>query len=156
MGVIGKPRSFFKKFKFLVEIDGYAYAGFQKCSALEAEVAKVQQWEGGALVADTSPGRVTISDITLERGATEDEDSFTWFKQVVKMAANTGLVDDEYKRQMDIVQQDRDGSELRRWTCHKAWPCKFVAGDWDNTADENVIESITINFKFFDKAGVSG
>jgi hypothetical protein len=32
MAVIGTPRTFHKKFKFIVEIDGIASAGFQKCS----------------------------------------------------------------------------------------------------------------------------
>jgi hypothetical protein len=27
---------------------------------------------------------------------------------------------------------------------------KFVAGDWDNEADENVIESVTLTYDFFE------
>ena len=27
---------------------------------------------------------------------------------------------------------------------------KFVAGDWDNESDENVIESVTLTFDFFE------
>ena len=50
MTVIGNPRSFHKKFKFLVEIDGVAHAGFQKCSELSVEVANVQYFEGGSLI----------------------------------------------------------------------------------------------------------
>ena len=34
MAVIGNPRSFHKKFKFIVEIDDIGHAGFQKCSEL--------------------------------------------------------------------------------------------------------------------------
>jgi len=26
---------------------------------------------------------------------------------------------------------------------NQAWPIKFVAGEWDNESDENVIESVT-------------
>ncbi len=153
MPVIGKPRSFHKKFKFIVEIDApFASAGFQKCSELSAEVAKVEYSEGGSLIPNKSPGRISFTDVTLERGATEDEAIFTWFKQVVDTAANTGLVDDEYKRGLDIVQQDRDGKTLRRWRLEGAWPTKFVAGDWDNEADENVIESVTLTYDFFDLA----
>ncbi len=61
-----------------------------------------------------------------------------------------GLVEPYFKRNLDIVQQDRDGSTLRRWTLHNAWPVKFKAGDWDNESDENVIESLTLTFDFFD------
>ena len=55
-----------------------------------------------------------------------------------------------YKRNLDVVQQDRDGTTLRRWSLSRAWPVKFVAGDWDNEADENVIESVTLTYDFFE------
>ncbi len=54
------------------------------------------------------------------------------------------------KRNIDIVQQERDGTTLRRWSLSRAWPVKFVAGDWDNESDENVIESVTLTFDFFE------
>jgi len=34
MPVIGNPRSFHKKFRFIVEIDDVGHAGFQRCSEL--------------------------------------------------------------------------------------------------------------------------
>lgn len=150
MPVIGKPRTFHKKFKFIVEIDGLASAGFQKCSELSVEVANVQYYEGGALIPNKSPGRLTFADVTLERGATSDKDLFTWLTQVADASANAGLVEPKFKRNLDIVQQDRDGSTLRRWTLTGVWPVKFVAGDWDNEADENVIESVTLTYDYFE------
>jgi phage tail-like protein len=150
MPVIGKPRTFHKKFKFIVEIDGLASAGFQKCSELSVEVANVQYYEGGALIPNKSPGRLTFADVTLERGATSDKDLFTWLTQVADASANAGLVEPKFKRNLDIVQQDRDGSTLRRWTLSGVWPVKFVAGDWDNEADENVIESVTLTYDYFE------
>ncbi len=51
---------------------------------------------------------------------------------------------------LDVVQQERDGTTLRRWSLSRAWPVKFVAGDWDNEADENVIESVTLSYDFFE------
>lgn len=150
--VIGKPRSFHKKFKFIVDITGMGSAAWQKCSELSAEIAKIEQWEGGVLIPDKSPGRVTFSDATLDRGATQDQDCFNWFKEVANVAANSGLVDNDYKRQGDVVQQDRDGKSLRRWRLTNGWPTKFVAGEWDNTADENVMESLTLTYDFFDLA----
>ena len=150
MPVIGTPRTFHKKFKFVVEIDNVASAGFQKCSELSVEIANVQYSEGGALIPNKSPGRLTFADVTLERGATADQDLFDWLTEVADASANAGLSEPEFKRNLDIVQQDRDGSELRRWRLHNAWPVKFVAGDWDNEADENVIESVTLTYDFFE------
>ena len=110
MPVIGNPRTFHKKFKFIVEIDGVVSAGFQKCSELSVEVANVQYYEGGSLIPNKSPGRLTFADVTLERGATSDKDLFDWLTQVADAAANAGLNDPAFKRNLDFVQQDRDGS----------------------------------------------
>lgn len=150
--MFGTGRSFFKKFKFVVEIDGFQSFGFQKCSELEVEIAIIEQWEGGSLTPNKSPGRAKFSNLTLERGATKDLDMFTWVKQVIDYIANTGAIDDEYKRNIDVVQQDRDGSELRRWNVTGAWPTKFTAGAWDNDADENVIEKLELAIDGFDTA----
>ena len=134
MTVIGNPRSFHKKFKFVVEIDDVGHAGFQKASELSVEVANVQYFEGGSLIPNKSPGRLTFSDVTLERGATQDRDLFDWFQDVAITSSGLGLTDVNYKRNLDIVQQDRDGTTLRRWSLSRAWPTKFVAGEWDNDA----------------------
>jgi phage tail-like protein len=150
MPVIGNPRSFHKKFKFVVEIDGVGYAGFQKCSELSVEVAKVEYFEGGSLIPNKSPGRLTFADVTLERGATQDRDLFDWLQDVAITSSGLGLVDPYYKRNLDVVQQDRDGTTLRRWSLSWAWPTKFVAGEWDNESDENVIEQVTLAYDFFE------
>lgn len=149
MTVLGTPRTFHTKFKFIIEVDGMTSAGFQTCSELSAEVGKIEYSEGGTLVPDKSPGRVTFADVTLERGACVDHELYDWFKQVVDAAAGTGLLTPQYKRNLDIVQQDRDNTTLRRWRLSGAWPSKFVAGQWDNNADENVIESVTLTYDYF-------
>lgn len=151
MAIKGAPRSFYKAFKFVVEIDGVASARFQKCSKLEAEIAVIEQFEGGDITSDKSPGRVKFSDITLERGATKDQDLFKWFKEVVDVSINGGVIDAQYKRNLDIVAQDRDGKTLRRYRVYEAWPNKRSVGDWDNDKDENLMESVTLCFKYYDE-----
>lgn len=150
MTIRGTPRSYYKKFAFVVEIEGVAFAGFQNCSELQAELAVIEQFEGGRLTPNKSPGRVTVSDLTLERGATSDRDLWDWFKKVVDMNANAGLVDDQFKRDLEIVQLDRDGTPLVRWAVYGSWPSTFVAGSWDNDADENVMESVTLTIDTFE------
>ena len=150
MAVVGTPKSFHHKYKFIIEVDSFASFLFQKCSELSAEVAVVGYSEGGSLVESKSPGRVKFTEITLERGASGDQDLFLWFKKVVNATANAGNVDPAYRKNLDIVQQERDGSTLLRWRVTNAWPSKFVAGDWDNEADETVIQSMTLQYDFFD------
>jgi len=142
----GLVRSFYKKFKFRVEIQGVIWAGFQTCGDIAIEVATIEHHEGGSLVPNKSPGRVTVPDVELTRGGTDDLDLYAWMQQVV--AAGGILVDPSQKRSVDIVQQDRAGGELRRWTLINAYPVRWKAGDWDNGADENVIESITLAYDY--------
>lgn len=162
MTVIGTPRTYQKRFSFVVEIEGVSSAAFTKMSALEAEIAKVEQWQGGTLIPDKSPGRVTVSDVTLERGVVNrDSDLYNWWLDVVRMSAGVGdggrgigLTNPLYKRQVELIQLDRLGAELRTWTLDGAWPTKMVVGDWDNEADENVIEMMTLTFDTFDLRGI--
>ena len=146
MTIQGVTRQFYKKFKFVVEIQGVQFAGFLSMSEIRVQVAVVEQFEGGALIPNKSPGRVTVPPVTLARGATEELDLWLWFQQVV--AAGSILVDPSHKRTIDLVQQDRAGTELRRWTLVNAWPSEFKAGDWDNDADENVIEEMVIAYDY--------
>jgi len=64
------------------------------------------------------------------------------------MPSGLGLVDVSYKRNLDIVQQDRDGTGRRRWSLSRAWHMKSFAGDWDGESDENVIEPVTHTYDF--------
>ena len=154
MSLVGRPRSFRKKFLFDVEIPGIGWTGFQKCSEIKSTTAVVEQWEGGGIlswrVAYDSPGRVKVADVTLERGATADLDLWEWYRQVNDGSSGEGLLDDRYKRLVNVVERDRDGAALRRWELHNAWPIEYSAGDRDNTADGNAIESLVLAYDYFD------
>lgn len=148
-GIIGTPRSFHKRFKFQVEIDGLGSAAFRTCSEIAIEFGDVDHREGGTLIPDKTPGLATVDDVTLERGATQDRDLYDWLLEVANLAANGGEVDYNYKRMVDVVQYDRDNKTvLRRWRLHNAYVKRFVAGSWDNEADENVIESVVLRYDY--------
>jgi len=138
------PVNFYKKFKFVLEIDGIARAGFARCSELRVEAANVEYREAGRLHPHNSPGTVTFPEITLERGAADDFDLYNWFKDTYDAAAGTGVTEPDLWRTFDIVQQDRDGDELERFTIFDAYCRAFSAGDWDNDADEVRIETVTV------------
>ncbi len=149
MTVLGTPRSFHHKYAFLVEAPGIGSAAFSSVGELAAEAAVVTHWEGGRHIPYKAPGRLTFADVPLERGATRDRDLYDWFQEVANAASGRGLVDNRYKRTLDVVQLDRDGTTLRRWTLFNAWPSRFVAGEWDNDSDEVVIESVTLVYDYF-------
>lgn len=151
MAVIGSPRNYDKRFLFAVEIDGLEVAWFSAISSLEAEIGVVEQFEGGQLTAaDKSLGLVKFADLTLSIGTTNNRELYDWWLQVVNVAANSGLVDALYKKNLAIVQKDRDGSTKRRWTLYDAFPMKFKAGEWDASAEENVVQEMTLAYRYFD------
>lgn len=151
MAIKGTPKSFLKKFKFRVEIDQVGSAEFEKCGKLEAELAKVERWQGGSLIARKTPGRLTVSDVDLERGKTKDKDLYNWFKSVVNPATNAGLVDGEYERTVDIVALDRDNTPMARWRCYEAWPYKYSPYEGDNTADEDAMEVVGLCMSYWEE-----
>ena len=150
MPVIGTPKSFAQKFAFSIEIDGLVAASFASCTELSVEAAKVEHWEGGRLIPYKTPGRLTFADITLERGATRDRAFYDGMNQVAEAASGLGLPTPLFKKNLDIVSHDRDGSTLRRWSLYNAWPTKFSAGAWDNASDDVVIESVVLTYDTFE------
>lgn len=147
MAVVGTPRVYHKQFSFIVEIEKVRSAFFKSCSDIKASVAVVEQWEGGRLIPDKSAGRVTVEDVTLERGAAKgDSDLYKWWLDVVKISANIGIIDIGYKRDCDVIQLDRNGNANRRWLLDNAFPREFTAGSWDNDSDENVVEMVVLAY----------
>jgi phage tail-like protein len=147
----GTPRTWYKKFSWVVEIDGVARAAFQKCSELAIEVADVAYKEGGDPVPFHSPGTVTVPEITLERGVTNDFDLYNWMKSTIDSATGLGENEPGLMRQFDIVQLDRNGDEIERYTVYEGYCRRYAAGDWDMDADENRIESVVIQPRYWER-----
>jgi phage tail-like protein len=148
-GILGQPRHYHSKFRFLVEIDGLGSAAFQSCSELTAEVAETTYYEGGSMIPIKEPARMSVADITIERAATQDKDLYTWFTQTANATLNGGVRSPKFKRTASIVQFDRDNRQLRRWLLVGLWPKKFTAGAWDNNSDDFTLEQVVLAFDFF-------
>ena len=148
---VGQSRDFHQKHEFVVEIDGVAYAGFMSCSEISGEANISEYREGGSMLVTKKPGIVAYTDVTLERGATLDRDLFDWFKQTIDAGAGRGETSNRYKRNLDVVARDRDGSDKERWTLYGAFVKKFSAGEWDATDDGAVINSVVLAYDYFDK-----
>jgi len=148
---MGQPVKWYKKFKYVIEIDGIARAAFNKCSELRKTAANVAYKEGGRLHPHNSPGTVTYPPITLSRGVCKDFDLHNWFNDTYDAAAGTGLDEPDIYRSFDIVQQNRKGEEEERYPVYDAYCQEYSAGDWDNDADETRIESVVIQPDWWDR-----
>lgn len=151
MARIGQPRDFRQKFGFLVEIDGIGHAGFTTCTGGTKELGETMLREGGAMNPHKKPGLLTHTDLVLERGVTRDRDLYDWFQQGANAATGRGETANRYKRTLDIVEVDRDGSEIGRRTFYGAWCKIYVPGDYDATSEDAIMESVTISYDYFDK-----
>jgi len=157
--VTGGVRDTFIKHQFLVKLQGNFSATFQKCSELSMEIAKIEYHEGGNMIPWKLPGRVTIPDITLERGASTSKKFYQWMMKLANITAGAGSLQRgkgdnlaTYMSSATIYQLDRDGdmnNALRKWQLNKIWPLKYVAGEWDASTDEVVIESLTLSLDSF-------
>lgn len=149
----GQAKKWHNKFKFLVEIDGFISAGFQKAGPLQGGVETIEHYEGGAVIPDKSPGLGNYENITLERGATDNLDDYNWFSNVLNAAEQTmGADPSDYKRNLAIIQQDNAGREVMRWNVYGAFPVNFTAGDWDNTASEKTMRVLELAIDYFEPA----
>ena len=147
-GIVGQAREMYLGALFEVEIKGVAHAKFQDCKGLKATVGMSEQWEGGSLSPHKRPSRVTYADVTLQRGATSDMDLYRWFQRVINAASGTG--ENSPQLDFDIVQRERDHSEVGRWRIHNAVPKEFSPGDWDAKSDEARIEQVVLAIDSFE------
>ena len=144
-------------YTFVIEIEGFKRFGFSKCSRLAAETAKTEYREGGDnATAKKIPGLTTFPDITLERGQTINTpnaggtDVLDWYQLVFDVAAKKPISSGNFRREIDIVQFDKEGNEAYRWRLTNAWPTQIQPnGDLDAMSSDVSIETMTICYEGF-------
>jgi phage tail-like protein len=130
---------------FMVEIDGIQTARFQRCEGLEAETYIYEIEEGGF---NTSThkfyGRTRYPNLVLEKGVTENEALFNWYKETV-------LEDNKIQRKNgSIILKDMDGNEVKRWNFFRAFPCRWIGPSLEtNMGSEYAIERLEIAHEGF-------
>ena len=110
-----------RAYLFTVEIDGIETARFQKCEGLEAETY-VYEVEKGGLNHTTRKfrGRTRFPNLILEKGITENDSLFNWFKE-------TCLENKKLERKIgSVVLKDTEGNEVKRWNFFRAFPCRWI------------------------------
>ena len=110
-----------RAYLFTVEIDGIETARFQKCEGLEAETYVYEVEEGGLNHSTRKfRGRTRFPNLILEKGITENESLFNWFKE-------TCLENKKLERKNgSVVLKDTEGNEVKRWNFFRAFPCRWI------------------------------
>lgn len=137
--------NYYDAYTYLVKIDGFVRAGFNKCTGLSGESEVINYSEGGNLTDHKSPGKVNFGDITLERGATDNNEMYEWWREVYNVRTGSGSADmEELKKSIIIEQLNRAGTAVQKWKVYGAWPRTYKPGDWDSDSNEKRIESMEL------------
>lgn len=133
------------KAQFEVDIDDVGQGRFSKCSALSIETDAATIHEGGSPLPFKQAGVSQIPDITLERGSVDgDSKLYELALRTTDAFSNQGLNARDYKFTMDIKVIDRQRNVLRRYACYGCFVKNYTIGDWDASASEILMESVTI------------
>jgi len=126
-----------RNFRFRVEIDGLAAAGFAEVSGLEIETEVIEYREGNEPThVRKLPGLTKYGNVTLKWGITDSMDLHDWHRQIVN--------GDIQRRTVAVVIQDEQGQDRARFEVAEAWPCRYQATGLHGTGNEVAIEAIEL------------
>lgn len=139
-----------KVFRFKVQIDGFARAGFTEVTGLERETDVSEYREGGDQeTPQKSAGLSKFPDVTLKRGQIVGStrgganDFTNWADDVHNVAS--GGNGENYRRDLDIVQYNALNQEACRWRIYNAWPRRVKPmSDLSGPSSDNSFEEIVL------------
>ena len=105
---------------FALEVDGAQMALFRTCSDLGSTSEVLEQKTtaaDGTIVIRKVPGKLTWSNLVLERGVERSAKLWNWRQLVVdgKVA--------EARKDGAVVAMSQEGASLMRWDFVNGWPC---------------------------------
>jgi phage tail-like protein len=129
----------FRSFRFRVEIDGIAQAGFQECAFADSSTEVVEYREGiDATHARKLSGQTKYGNVTLKYGTTDSVDLWNWYQTVVDSGALGN------RKNIAIILVDEAGSDKSRWELTECWPTKYDPTDFNAKNNDVAIESLEI------------
>lgn len=145
-------RPLHEAFNFHVSI-GTDEAKFSRCAPLRMTINFNTYREAGSIVPIKDPNEVDFENITLSRGVSNSRAFYDWANSVaaVTVGLRNGMmiIPQRYSKNLTIYQKDRTKKTIQKYFIYEAVPVDFVAGEWDSTRDEVVMESLTLSYKYF-------
>ncbi len=128
-----------RNFRFRLEIDGIAAAGFSEVIIGPTTTEAIDYREG------TDPphvrklsGMTRFANITLKWGLTDSLELYHWHKQVVAGQLATS------RKQVIIVIADEAGADHARFAVSEAWPVKYEPSELNARGNEVIIETFEL------------
>lgn len=124
-------------FRFEVELDGLAVAGFSECTGLQWETETQDYLEGGVNThVHKFPTRTKQSNLVLKRGIV-DRVMWNWYWDLTQgqVQLRTGA----------LLVRDPSGSDVvMQWEFSNAFPSKWTGPDLNATQNNVAVESMDI------------
>jgi phage tail-like protein len=131
-----------RNFRYRLEIDNIAQAGFSEVAIAETTIDAVDYREGNeAPHVRKLSGLTKYGNITLKWGLTVGGtalDLYKWHQDV-----SAGLVK-ERRKKVVVVVQDEAGGDSARFVISNAWPIKYDPSDLNAKGNEVIIELLEL------------
>lgn len=128
--------------RFYVEMGGNSAAVFTEVSGLSVEMAVEEIEEGGNNgFTHRLPGRCKVSNLTLKRGMTANNDFFKWIMEVAQ-----GKIE---RRNLSLILYTIEGEPMLRWNFNNAYPVKWSGPQFKADANAIAIESLELAHEGF-------
>jgi len=136
----------FKKYNYLVAIDGITQAGFSEINAGDITVEPIKYREGNykKMTSGKLSGMVEYGNITLKWGASDSKEFHDWIASVSKGET-------ERKKVTIQLMDDKNEAPKAEWELEEAWPTKYTAPDFNATSNEVAFESIELAHEGFSR-----
>jgi phage tail-like protein len=134
---------------FTLNLGGAEAAGwFKECSGLTSEHTVVEHQAAdanGKSIIQKFPGQAKWSNITLKRGVDNQNQLWTWRKDIVdgKIAAS--------RKDGTISVVDWEGNPVMTFKFIRAWPCRYSAPGLNAGGNEMLIEEIELAHEGFER-----
>ena len=135
MGVMpvfpGYPR---QGWQFIVRVNGFDTAYFQKATIPEVETEIDEFNPAGSVRPTKFAGRMKIGDCTLEKGMFSDRaDMATWI-----------WLTGQYRRDIEICHVNRVGVVIQTWILKEAFCSKVTWSDDEGSSSDHMVETLTL------------
>jgi len=133
----------FRSYRFAIEIDGITEAYFTEITGIEASYDVFFFSTGNVENSTSLSGLFRNPNLSLKQGVTDNMEIYDWFKGEPGMA---GVVE---RKDVTVKAVDDQQAELAVWTFYDAWPCKYVASDFNASESAVSIETLELAYEGF-------
>lgn len=131
-----------RNFRFRVEIDNVARAGFSEVAIGESTTAAIDYREGtDAPHVRKLSGLTKYGNLVLKAGVTTAAGALELYQWHVAVASGQLA---QSRRRVVVVVQDEAGQDQVRFVVTDAWPVKYQTGELNARANEVLIETLEL------------